>query len=123
MLGRLADLLKQKNESQLQLESHKNGEVTISLESLKDIDRSIKKANSDIKQIENEFKQKYAMYLNFKDTTDLIDTYEHTLSQLNEETPLIQASMQKLQNLMNDYNTLSEEALKGNVNYDAKFYD
>lgn len=63
------------------------------------------------------------MYLNFKDTTDLIDTYENTLSQLNEETPLIQASMQKLQNLMNDYNTLSEEGLKGNVNYDAKFYD
>jgi hypothetical protein len=31
--------------------------------------------------------------------------------------------MQKMQELINDLRKLGEEALKGNVNYDAKFFE
>lgn len=63
------------------------------------------------------------MFLNFKDSSDIIDTYENTLQQLSDETPLIQKSMQKLQDVINDFNKLNEEGLKGNINYDRQCYE
>ena len=60
--------------------------------------------------------------MTFKDSADLIDNYENTLQELNDERPIIQKSVQKLRNGIDEFIKMNEQAIKGNVNYEKKFY-
>jgi hypothetical protein len=78
--------------------------------------------NEDLKEIEREFKNDYVLYMTFKDSADLIDNYENTLSDLTNEIPVVNVSVQKLKGGLEQFSKFNEQGLKGNVNFEKKFY-
>ena len=61
------------------------------------------------------------MFLAYKDSADVIDNYENTLTQLIAEIPAVKKSVDKLGENINAYHHLLTNGLHDNPSYDSHF--